>query len=105
MSGSDIKGLIERAEMEFQFSKKENELVTFVKQLTIRGLFNISTAEWSIINHRIKYYDNEKEYNGFKHNLHYSSYENYSKDIIDHYIWLSDLFNFTGYDQIILKGE
>lgn len=105
MSGSDMKGLIERAEMEFQFSRKENELVTFTKQLTIRGLFNISTAEWSIINHRIKYYDNEEEYNGFKHNLHYSSYENYSKDIIDHYIWLSDLFNFTGYDQIILKGE
>lgn len=105
MSGSDMKGLIERAEMELQFSRKENELVTFVKQLTLSGLFNITTAEWSIINQRIKYYDDEEEYDRVKHNLHYETYENYSKDIIDRYVWLSKAFNFTGYDYLILKGE
>lgn len=105
MKDSDIKGLIYRAELELSSPRKDDELITFAKCITLSGLFNVSTAEWSIVNHRIKYYENEKDFDMVKYNNHYSSYENDSKDIIDRYIWLSDLFNFTGYDRLILKGD
>ena len=100
-----MKSLVDRAEFELSRCRKDNELVTFTKMLTLRGLFNVSTAEWSIINHKIKYYDNEEDFDMVRYNNHYSSYENDSKDIIDRYLWLSDLFNFTGMDNILLKGE
>jgi len=104
ISGFEMKSLVDRAEFELSRCRKDNELVTFTKMLTLRGLFNVSTAEWSIINHKIKYYNNEEDFDMVRYNNHYSSYENDSKDIIDRYLWLSDLFNFTGMDNILLKG-
>lgn len=105
MTGQDITRLIQNAEMEFSFNRKENELVIFNTCIHIYGLFNVSSTEWSIINNRVKYYENQEEYDRVKLNLHYSSYENRSNDIIDRYIWLSELYNFTGMDNILLKGE
>ena len=105
ISGADIKRLAYNAGIELEMRRKEDSVVTFNKMITLSGFFNITDAKWSIINYRVKYYKDEEPFNMVTNNLHYSSYENRSKDIIDEYLWLSNLFNFTGLDTILLKGE
>lgn len=105
ISGADIKRLAYNAGIELEMRRKEDSVVVFNKMITLSGLFNVTDAKWSIINYRVKYYKDEESFNMVTNNLHYSSYENRSKDIIDEYLWLSNLFNFTGLDTILLKGE
>lgn len=105
MSGEEIKRLAYSADIELSKGRKDDEVVKFEKSLTLSGLFNINCATWSIINIRVKYYEKEDDFNKVKHNNHYTTYQNKSVDIIDRYIWLSEIPNFTGYDSILLKGE